>query len=571
MSPRKQLSIDDRLLILIAEDNNTDRLILKAIIEYLGHQTITATDGEQAVHMFQQHQPDIVLLDAMMPLKSGMEAAQEIRRLADGAWLPILFLTSLNKPQDLAACLDAGGDDFISKPYNPVIITAKLNAYVRSRKLHEEVKSQRENLLQEQQMAKAVFDNIAHFGVLNAPNIRYRISPMSLFNGDVLLAAIQPNTDMLVLLGDFTGHGLPAAIGTLPMANIFHGMAKKGFSLEHILREINHKLKRILPRGVFCCATAMHLSFRDRSIEVWAGGMPEGLMFNTRTGLIKEISSNHLPLAILSADEFKFEPLRWEMDADDRLFLWSDGVVEAMNSNGEFFGEERLRACFSETENRDAVFDEVLNRLETFVGQQHTHDDYTLVEVGVLSEESLQHLITKDKSWSVATGPKQWAFEYSLEAESLKQFDPIPMLTHILLQVPGLRKRIGQINTILNELYTNALEHGVLGLESSIKSNPEGFHRYYQMRDERLRKLKNGFIKVNASHEPLDNGGLLRLRFTDSGKGFDYQVHQNDAQSPVFYGRGLMLVSSLCRHVEYGGAGNEVMVEFAWQQGDKDE
>ena len=77
-------------------------------------------------------------------------------------------------------------------------------------------------------MAKSVFDNVAHNGSLSAPNIKYLLSPLSVFNGDVLLACMKPS-GMHVLLGDFTGHGLPAAIGAMPMAEIFYGMTRKGF------------------------------------------------------------------------------------------------------------------------------------------------------------------------------------------------------------------------------------------------------------------------------------------------------------------------------------------------------
>lgn len=122
--------------------------------------------------------------------------------------------------------------------------------------MHETLQHQRDeiaenhhHMLQEQMVAKKVFDNIAHSGCLDAQNIKYMLSPLAVFNGDLLLAARKPSGGMYVLLGDFTGHGLPAAIGALPMAEIFYGMAAKGYDLRVILRELNLKLKTILPAG----------------------------------------------------------------------------------------------------------------------------------------------------------------------------------------------------------------------------------------------------------------------------------------------------------------------------------
>jgi CheY-like chemotaxis protein len=554
----------DRLQLLIAEDNASDRLILEALVRRLGHDALLAVDGEQAVQLFIEKRPDMVLLDVMMPVLDGIDTARRMRELAGKELVPIIFLTSLNDAKDLAACLDAGGDDFLSKPYNPVILKAKLNAFTRMRRLHTEVSTQREFLLQEQRMAKAIFDNIVHHGALNAPNIRYQISPMSVFNGDVLVAAQQPTGDILVLLGDFTGHGLPAAIGTLPLSEIFHGMAMKGFALEYIMREINSKLKNVLPAGVFCCATAVSLNFRNRSIEAWAGGLPAGVIFNRRTGQLREIKSTNLPLGILSAQQFKYGSCIFDMDSDDLIYLWSDGLIETANQDGEMFGESRLLDVFEGVKGQ-GVFEKLLGAVGSFGKEGEQLDDHTLIEIGMLSDEVILEKDSRDrKQVRLGLGPQQWSFQYELRGDSLRQFDPIPVLTHIFLQTPGLRQHSGKVNTILAELYSNALEHGILGLSSDIKQDSEGFSRYYQMRSERLQALQEGSIVISADHTPNEEGGVLSLRIKDSGPGFDFMPPPDHTGRPRFYGRGMILVSSLCQNVEYKGPGNEVMVEFAW-------
>src|SRR6218665_1620751 len=205
-----------RLRILVADDSPTDRLIMETLLKRQGHVVDAVADGLAAVQRFEESPPDLVLLDVMMPEMDGISAARRMRELAGNELIPIIFLTSLNDARDLAACLEAGGDDFLSKPYNPVILQAKIKAFSRVRRLHSEVRSQREHLIAEQQAAKAIFDRIARQGALRTENIRYLMSPMAIFNGDVLLAARQPGGDLLVLLGDFTGHGLPAAIGIMP-------------------------------------------------------------------------------------------------------------------------------------------------------------------------------------------------------------------------------------------------------------------------------------------------------------------------------------------------------------------
>src|SRR5690606_6754336 len=114
-----------------------------------------------AVARFSELQPDIVLLDALMPRMDGMEAARQIKALAGERLVPLIFLTSLSEAGELARCLEAGGDDFLVKPYNRVILEAKINAFNRMRAMHQALSEQRdqirlknEQLLSEQKIAR---------------------------------------------------------------------------------------------------------------------------------------------------------------------------------------------------------------------------------------------------------------------------------------------------------------------------------------------------------------------------------------------------------------------------------
>lgn len=555
-----------RLRILVADDSATDRLILAAILRRMGHEVLLAQDGREAVRRFEEWHPDIVLLDVMMPELDGIGAARRMRELSLHELVPIIFLTSLHDARDLAACLEAGGDDFLSKPCSPVILQAKIKAFSRLRGLHIEVQGQREYLIAEQQAAKGIFDKVVNQGALDAENIRYLMSPMVIFNGDVLLAAQEPGGDMLVLLGDFTGHGLPAAIGIMPLAEIFYGMAAKNFCLEDILREINTRLKAVLPTSVFCCATALQMNYSNRQIEVWAGGLPPGVVLHCGSGAMTMIPSTHLPLGVLAPDRFRYMPMILDMQVDDAVYLWSDGIIDACNPDGEQFGNERLLALFQSQSIVPDMFLHIMQSLRDFTQQGSQSDDYSLVEVRPRYDFNRQG---RDETHALEQGlPRQtghWSLEYELNAESLKAADPVPLLMEMLLQAPGLRAHAGVANTILSELYANALEHGVLGLVSEMKRDAEGFQRFYQLRTERLLALEEASVRIRAEVQQRADGGLLRIYVKDSGPGFDFNPQVTNSHPPSYYGRGLTLLASLCRRVEHFPPGNEVMVEFAWQ------
>nr|WP_178131120.1 fused response regulator/phosphatase [Pseudomonas sp. C1C7] len=560
----------ESLTILIAEDSAADRMLLSSIVRRQGHQVLTAGNGAEAVEAFRQQRPQLVLMDAMMPVMDGFEAARQIKELAGETLVPIIFLTSLSESEALARCLEVGGDDFLAKPYNQVILAAKIKAMDRLRRLQATVLEQRdqiarhhEYLLNEQRVAKAVFDKVAHSGCLNAPNIRYLQSPYALFNGDLLLAAFTPAGDMHVLLGDFTGHGLPAAVGAMPLAEVFYGMTAKGYGLAETLREMNAKLKRILPVDMFCCATLLCLSFQRQSVEVWNGGMPDGYLHSMGTGERKPLKARHLPLGVLSPQTFDDRTEVFPMALGDRVFLLSDGVIDTCDVNDQLFGVERLQQVFAANREPDALFEDIERALRDFRGE--ARDDVSMVEISLLDPTLLSPPapIYSDSGQSC---PLDWSVSFEFRAATLKRFNPLPYLLQLLLEVHGLRAQSGALYSVLAELYSNALEHGVLGLDSSLKRDVAGFARYYQERNARLEALQDGYVRVHLQVSPQGEGGCLVIRVEDSGKGFDVERVMQRPVDPVrLSGRGVSLIRQLGRNAGWSDDGRSARVEFFWE------
>lgn len=564
------MQAQDPLTILIAEDSAADRLLLSTIVRRQGHQVLTASNGAEAVETFKAQQPDLVLMDALMPVMDGFEAARHIKALAGEALVPIIFLTSLTESEALARCLEAGGDDFLAKPYNQVILAAKIKAMDRLRRLQATVLQQRDliarhhdYLLNEQRVAKAVFDKVAHSGCLSAPNIRYLQSPYALFNGDLLLAAYTPAGDMHVMLGDFTGHGLPAAVGAMPLAEVFYGMTAKGYGLAETLREMNAKLKRILPVDMFCCATLLCLSFQSRSVEVWNGGMPDGYLHRLASGERVPLPARHLPLGILSAQAFDDRTDVYPMAVDDRVFLLSDGVIDTCDANDQLFGVERLQQVFAANREPDRLFEDIEQALRDFRGQ--ARDDVSMVEVSLL-ESAPTHGAAPIYSDSGQSSPLDWSASFEFRGATLRRFNPLPFLLQLLLEVHGLRAQSGALYSVLAELYSNALEHGVLGLDSSLKRDAAGFARYYEMRAARLGALQDGYVRVHLQVQPQGKGGRLVIRVEDSGDGFDVaRVMERPLDNVRLSGRGISLVRQLGRNASWSDQGRSASVEFFWE------
>lgn len=573
------MSVDSpgALKILVAEDSAADRLILQSMLQRSGHEVVLVEDGRSAITAFSECHPDLVFLDVIMPNVNGIEAARSIKSLAGDELIPVIFLTSLADAESLATCLDAGGDDFLSKPYNQIVLDSKIKAFARMREMHRTVAHQKDqislhnkHLIQEQNVAKQVFDKIAHAGALKLEIIRYYMSALAVFNGDVLLAEVSPRGSLFVVLGDFTGHGLPAAIGSMPLASTFYGMVGKGFSLADILREINQKLYQTLPVGLFCCATCVDLNFQKMRISVWNGGLPDNILYRHQTRSYERIRSSHLPLGVLSNRDFKADAQVFQLHEGDHFLMWSDGIQEARNRAGDMFGEDNINALLDSRSEAGGVYGRILKNVQDHIGSTEKDDDISLVDIAVPTPDQVRKIVPKS---GMRNGYlEDWELSLTLVASSLKTFNPLSLLIHVISEVPGLRQNSSVLYTVLSELFNNALEHGVLRLQSNIKSSPTGFAEYYRLRKEGLEALTDAFVRFEFRHEVRENGGLLTVTVVDSGQGFVPKAQpalpvaelEKTGVNAQYYGRGLTLVASICESLQILPPGNKVQVQFSW-------
>lgn len=118
--------------IAVVDDTLANLLIVRKHVELLGHTAVTARDGVEALEVFENEKPDLILMDVVMPEMDGYEAARRIRTAEGGEhWTPIIFLTGMGSEEDLRCGIEAGGDDYLIKPVSPVVLAAKIKAMQR--------------------------------------------------------------------------------------------------------------------------------------------------------------------------------------------------------------------------------------------------------------------------------------------------------------------------------------------------------------------------------------------------------------------------------------------------------
>ncbi|HEY9827284.1 MAG TPA: SpoIIE family protein phosphatase [Stenomitos sp.] len=120
------------LVVLLADDDRSTRLILRMVLQKEGYEVVETENGALCLEAFMNRKPDIVILDAQMPVMDGFECCKRLKQLPFGDRIPVIMLTGLQTPRDMDAAFQAGVADFVSKPVHPPLLSRRLHYILKS-------------------------------------------------------------------------------------------------------------------------------------------------------------------------------------------------------------------------------------------------------------------------------------------------------------------------------------------------------------------------------------------------------------------------------------------------------
>jgi hypothetical protein len=183
------------------------------------------------------------------------------------------------------------------------------------------------------------------------------------------------------------------------------------------------------------------------------------------------------------------------------------------------------------------------------------------------------------------TPPRRFAINVTLDASALRHADPVALLLRSVAAVPALHRQRALLGTIVSELYCNALEHGVLKLDSKWKRDAEGFERYVAAREDTLARLQYGWVRIGLNCSYCAQGGIATIRVDDSGAGSDctrFEITAPDCaplevagadrtrdELAALYGRGLALIRALGVRIYPGEGRRGVCAIYRWTRYDQ--
>jgi serine phosphatase RsbU (regulator of sigma subunit) len=367
-------------LILIVEDNPASLDILKTRLLANKYDVITASDGEEGLNQTKIHLPDLILLDIMMPKMDGLEVCRRIKSDTSLPFIPIILITAKTDAKDVIAGLDAGGDEYITKPVDHGSLVARVKSMLRIKELHDMVFDQAEQM--ELQLKTAT--KVQSLFWPKIPELPEHLKiwafsePAFYVGGDLYDIILLPDKSVLAYVADISGKGVAAALMMAALSTKIRTEAPFNKSINKLMQVVNKSMNRLMSdEGYFATIALVRYFPATGKIHFIRAGHPSPLWIIN--GELQELEPcKSIPLGVVQDVDYAIQEIH--LAPGNSFLLFSDGVIEAENNVQELFGDNRLAQCICK--KREPPWGEMIaEAVKKWRGKADINDDLTVLEI----------------------------------------------------------------------------------------------------------------------------------------------------------------------------------------------
>lgn len=377
--------------LLVVDDVEANRDLLSRRLKQQGHTVAVAENGRRALEMVRSAEFDCVLLDIMMPEVDGYQVLAEM--MADPALrhVPVVMISAVTEMDSVVKCIEMGATDYLPKPFNPVLLKARVGATLEKKRLRDRERLYAKSLERELEIGREIQKSFLPEELPAAAGwqIAARFEPARQVAGDFYDAFELPAAGRIgLVVADVCDKGVGAALFMALFRTLLRatatgdpsGFADAASGLERAVRLTNDYIARTHGRsnmfatlffGVLDCATG--------SLFYVNGGHEAPVLFGPGG------AASRLPPtgpAVGMMPDMAFEVRQARLAPGEGLLLFTDGVTEARDERGAFYGEERLLAVLADpTSSAGALLDAIEASVAAHVGGAEQSDDRTLLAV----------------------------------------------------------------------------------------------------------------------------------------------------------------------------------------------
>ncbi len=367
-------------LILIVDDNPANLEIFEMRLAANNYEIITASDGQEGLAMAKERLPDLILLDIMMPKMDGIEVCRHLRAESSLPFMPIIIVTAKTDSKDVVAGLEAGADEYLTKPVNHAALVARVKSMLRIKLLHDTVIEQSAQLQGQLKTATKIqslfWPDIPDLD--GGSHIWAAAIPAAYVSGDLYDVIPLPDGSLLAYVADVSDKGVPAALVMAALSTKIRSEARNQYEIDALLQVVNNSTYNLASEeGFFATIVLVRYWPQSGNMQLSIGGHIPPLW----------IAKNHIrnlpPLNGISmgvTQDAPYEKKEILLSRGESILLFTDGVIEAENEDNELFGNERLVGFIKDAKG-PPWGKGLLEFLSNWRGNSSASDDLTILEI----------------------------------------------------------------------------------------------------------------------------------------------------------------------------------------------
>ncbi len=388
---------EDQGKLLVVDDNEMNRDMLSRRLARRGYSVSTAEDGYKALEEIAAETFDVVLLDIMMPGIDGFEVLEKIRETRAAADLPVIMATAKEGSEDIVRALKMGANDYVTKPLDFPVVLARVRTQVSLKKSKEALVTAHARMKEDLEAAA----RFQHPLLPESPpdtdraTFAWLYEPCTELGGDSLSVFPIDDDHICMYLLDVSGHGVPSALLSVSVTYSLSARASLGSLITRLgkagpqisaPKDVAGRLNELYPMAsnnnhYFTLAFGI-LDLAERRVHCVTAGHPgPALVRPGQPGRI--LDTPNLPVGMIPGASY--DDIVIDLSPGDRLYFYSDGLVEAANSMGEEFGKERILAAAESSleESLEQSLRVMVDRTIEWQGGKDFDDDLSILAVEI--------------------------------------------------------------------------------------------------------------------------------------------------------------------------------------------
>jgi sigma-B regulation protein RsbU (phosphoserine phosphatase) len=376
--------------ILVIDDDAHTRNLLQRTLDKQGYTVSVAGDGKEGLRLAKEIKPALIICDWMMPETNGLDVCRQIKAIPELATTFFILLTALGSVENRVEGLDAGSDDFLSKPFDMYELQARVRAGLRLYELNQDLKKQKQIL--ESELAEAA-DYVS--SILPEPSISphvdidVRFIPSRKLGGDGFDYYWLDDRHLAIYLLDVAGHGLRAALPSLAVINLLRSRSLNNVNYHRpsdVLRALNRTFQMTDRNDKYFTIWYGVYNIKNRKLIYATGGHPPAILLSPtdeKTSEEKRLRTAGVPVGMFA--DMDYDDDICQIMVGSSLYIFSDGIYELEQSKIDGNSLEKFIYLLKTHHNRsDNNLDSLLQMLPVQNKEKQSlsfEDDLSIVRV----------------------------------------------------------------------------------------------------------------------------------------------------------------------------------------------